>query len=156
MHHALWEYHSLVQRQRVVDLDERAHLGVRFPTGDGARAPWNAIEDEAGLQAALDDGQELVCTRVRVRGVEAARIEEADCHGAFGADEGREGIDGGEVDGAAGAGLVHEGEGDIGRIGRIGEEDGEAVGFGGGELEGREEGGDTVCAGDGRGGRRRG
>lgn len=142
----LREEHALVIGKRDVDLRD-GPVDWRRPADDVAAAAIIELEDQSSDELALDDGEELVGARVRVRHVEPARVNEADAHGDVGADEGGEVVDGRERDGAAraaGDGIVDEGEGDIGGVRRVGEKDRLAVAVARGPGQGRLEGGGGV------------
>lgn len=122
---ALGEQHALEVGQRSVDLRDGAPDGGVL-ADDAAEAAVVELEDEAADELTLDDGEELVSARVRVRDVEAAGVDETDSHGNVRADEGGEVVQGGQGDGATGGalnGVVDEGEGDVGGIRGVGQED---------------------------------
>lgn len=91
-------------------LGEGGHLPLEEDVIDGACA---VLQYERRVHAAFDKNVDFSAARVRVRGVEATRTEESDCHRRVGANERRKRLAGGGNGGAAranGAGVRGRGK----------------------------------------------
>jgi len=134
---ALGKQHPFEVLKRGIHLLKRTVHWLRL-SHNIARATRVLLEDKATNKFSRDDGQELIGTRMVVRDIQSARVDEANSCRNVGTDKGGEVLQGRESNGSAGVcfdGVVRELEGDVASIGRVGKKHALTVGETGTEQE---------------------